>query len=246
LISHEDCKLLREYSNKYGLAYHRPDELLVTPRRVRVPAQRDHFLRVVDDVAQAILHAASAASFPLEVNRLVIDEAVLIRTGPDGQPKHADSRRLDGSNNHTPHRLLSASVGCSAKGAYEGGELNFYSSQSGTESYQLTVGSGVIFTSGTVHSVSPVRSGERHQLLYWFVDIENDVRSKNRREIAFIKQWLEAQGLSNLFRFYKEFLSHKLLSSNHQLSDPGVLARIGLSTIESRRLSATLKLRNEL
>ena len=257
LITQKDCKLLRDFSNKYGLAYHRSDELLVTPRRVHVAAQRKHFQKIVDNVAQAILQAASAAKIlPVDITtRLVIDESVLMRTAPGGQPKHADSRNLDGSLNHTPSRQLSASVGCSVQGAYEGGELNFYSRRNGEvvdsfveERYQLQVGEAVIFTSSdeNVHSVNPLRSGHRHQLLFWFVHVNDDVQSKHKRELKRMKEWLVAHKLASLFRFYKEFLSHGLLLKNHQLFDPSIHERIGLSTIESRRLSVALKKRNEL
>ena len=143
---------------------------------------------------------------------------------------HADSQLLDGSPNHTPHRLFSASIGCSLPNTYTGGNLVFLNTANNNtnnsnsikekeiSSYQLHVGEGLVFSSGNenIHLVSPVLTGQRYQLLLWFIDSKQSVLSTRKQSIQTIKNWLN---------FYIEL---------------GYRNRIGLSKIEIRKFSNSL------
>ena len=179
---------------------------------------------------------------------------------------HADSQLLDGSPNHTPHRLFSASIGCSLPNTYTGGNLVFLNTANNNtnnsnsikekeiSSYQLHVGEGLVFSSGNenIHLVSPVLTGQRYQLLLWFIDSKQSVLSTRKQSIQTIKNWLNFYKLVQLDRFYKEWLTHGLLDiiqpSNSikdaryyfLLKDVNTLTRIGLSKIEIRKFSNSL------
>eukprot|EP00946_MAST-07B_sp_MAST-7B-sp1_P003033 g3033.t1 len=259
-----DCRTLVSALQKYGDAYHRPGEVLCTSRRVIVPSHRLAFERIVNRTSAIILRAIGDSQY-------VIDEAAIVQTAPTGQPKHSDATQPhpDAPNtwipNHTPHRIWSASIGCSKQGSYEGGRLQFWTDRNIEDvSFKLWVGDAVAFTSAeeNVHSVEAVSAGTRYQLLIWYTLPGGSPRHPDE---AFVERWLvsldaSADGLSRsgkrfsrLTRFKTELATHGLAylvrhrihgsQARADASQKGVawideqsLKRIGLSKIETRLL----------
>jgi hypothetical protein len=247
LITSKECELLRQWNDQHGLDYHRFNEILVTSRRTHPHRHREQFQHILDATTKRVQD--QLVRLNVNITRLAIDEAVLVRTAPAGQVLHADSQTLDGKPNHTPHRVWSVSIGCSEKNTYSGGYFEFIDSSHKDEarSFQLHVGNGLIFSSGieNAHSVAPVLTGKRYQLLIWFVDVKNSMEHQQKNEIKLISEWLLRHNLPQLQRFFKEFISHNMLKhisgvhvdvEQFPLLHTGTLARIGLSPIEQRKL----------
>jgi hypothetical protein len=258
VVHHRDCETLISALRKYGEAYHRPGEILCTSRRVIVPSHRKAFEVIVNHTSAALLDAIG------EGGRYVIDEAAIVRTAPAGQPKHSDASQRDSSApqtwvpNHTPHRVWSASVGCSERGTYKGGRLQFWTqAHEEDESFALWTGDAVVFTSAeeNIHSVEAVSAGTRHQLLIWFTLPGG---SPMHPDEAFIARWLmsldaTSQRFSRLVRFKTELathglgylLRHRIRGAQARVAaaqkgvawiDAQSLKRIGMSSIEARML----------
>lgn len=245
MITTAECNILKEYNIQYGLDYHRPSfQNIVTPRRVHNLKKRTLFQNILTPITNKIL-AAIQQQTPTSTINLIVDEVLLVNTAVNGQAAHSDSQLLDGAPNHTPHRLYSASIGCSMTSTYEGGHLQFFSADNRIVfSEQLAVGSGMVFSSGieNIHAVSPITQGDRYQLLYWFALENVDATYLNNRKI--IKNWLNTHQLNALDRFSRfEWMTHGLVDvivtgstlARQRLRQEHVLKRIGLSVIEQRR-----------
>ena len=160
--------------------------------------------------------------------------------------------------------MYGASVGCSAKGSYTGGQLKFWTkAELEDESFTLWTGDSVVFTSKeeNIHSVETVLSGRRHQFLFWFTIPGG---SPVHVDEAVIEQWLTSfdeksiasyivSKLSSLVRFKTELATHglayfiknrvggeyaRLAAAQQGLAwiDSKSLKRIGLISIEARIL----------
>lgn len=258
-INRSECETLTTALQEYGSAYHRPGEILCTSRRVVVPAHRKAFQDIVNRTSAALLEAIGAG------RQFDIDEAAIVRTAPTGQPKHSDASQRDPSAphkwvpNHTPHRVWSASVGCSEPGSYAGGQLQFWTkAHREVESFTLWTGDAVVFTSTeeNIHSVQAVSAGHRYQLLIWYTLPGG---SPVHPDEAFVVRWLTSldastsKRFSRLVRFKTELATHGLgyllrnrihgdqaradaSRSGFAWIDAQSLKRIGLSSIEARML----------
>jgi hypothetical protein len=248
LITTAECNLLQDYNRQYGLDYHRPNETLVTPRRVHNVHKRTVFQNITTNIARRIVSEISTRTNS-PTSHLSVDEVVLVHTAPLGQVAHADSQVLrTGAPNHTPHRVWSASIGCTKPSNFKGGFFQFLTADHEIVfSEQLNLGSAVVFTSGleNIHAVSPVTQGERYQLLYWFAKADGGQRDEAQRAIA---SWLNRNGLTELTRFMREWKTHGLREfiatgakvARDRLVGRTVLSRIGLNLIEQRRFANAL------
>ena len=263
IITQSECDSLISALDMYGEDYHRPGEYLCTSRRVIVPAHRAEFERIVNSTSAAILDAIGNHQYE-------IDEAAIVRTSPTGQPRHSDASQRHALKadkwvpNHTPHRIWSASVGCSAVGSYVGGQLKFWTkNEQEDESFALWTGDAVVFTSTeeNIHSVEKISSGRRHQFLFWFTFPGG---SPVHPDESLVEQWLTSfddnrsgahivSKLAGLVRFKTELATHGLayfiknrvggnrarsaaISNSLAWIDSQSLRRIGLSKIEARIL----------
>jgi hypothetical protein len=149
-------------------------------------------------------------------------------------------------------------VGCSERGTYKGGRLQFWTqAHEEDESFALWTGDAVVFTSAeeNIHSVEAVSAGTRHQLLIWFTLPGG---SPVHPDEAFIARWLmsldaTSQRFSRLVRFKTELathglgylLRHRIRGAQARVAaaqkgvawiDAQSLKRIGMSSIEARML----------
>jgi PKHD-type hydroxylase len=95
---------------------------------------------------------------------------------------HVDSAvmRIPGAN-ITMRSDLSATIFLSAPDAYDGGDLEIEGS-SGTQAIKLAAGSMVLYSSSTLHRVTPVTRGTRYASFMW---IESLVRENTARTSLF-------------------------------------------------------------
>jgi hypothetical protein len=103
-----------------------------------------------------------------------LDYAALATIGPDHardqHPLHADNQTLDGSPNHTPHRVVSALLYLNEQGVdFEGGTITFPNVDPPVEIHPKP-GTLVGFRADLAHAhvVDPVTSGHRKAIAWWF------------------------------------------------------------------------------
>jgi hypothetical protein len=79
LITTAECNLLQDYNRQYGLDYHRPNETLVTPRRVHNVHKRTVFQNITTNIARRIVSEISTRTNS-PTSHLSVDEVVLVHT----------------------------------------------------------------------------------------------------------------------------------------------------------------------
>jgi len=114
----------------------------------------------------------ATAALPLKFARVLVSryEAGM------GYGWHADQALIDGVRTD-----LSFTLFLSGPGSYGGGALEIRRS-AGTEEFRLPAGSAVVYSSGDVHRVTEVTSGERLAVVGW---IQSRLRSSEQREVQF-------------------------------------------------------------
>lgn len=76
---------------------------------------------------------------------------------------------------------LSATLFLSHPAEYTGGEL-VIRSPTGSEAFKLAAGDLLLYTSGVIHQVAPVTSGQREACFFW---VQSHVRDPSQRKILF-------------------------------------------------------------
>mmetsp|Transcript_57879 Transcript_57879/g.181777 ORF Transcript_57879/g.181777 Transcript_57879/m.181777 type:complete len:331 (+) Transcript_57879:3-995(+) len=113
---------------------------------------------------------------------------------------------------HAPFRALSLSADLDED--FEGGRLRFYS-EDGRESWlasEISLGDGLLFDSGTPHSVDPLARGNRTVLLYWFhaepwgADPDSPVQQAYREHVEGLTNSDDAGNAELKRRLYRELV----------------------------------------
>ncbi len=128
-----------------------------------------------DDLGDAPCPPWAAAKVAYKAQRLwdgalELDHAIVSNSRHGaGHEWHCDSVKLQPGPpqpNHTPNRVLSATVALTPPEAYEGGVFEF---RDPAESFRWNVGRGAVFCSNgsNPHRVTPVTRGTRRQLVLW-------------------------------------------------------------------------------
>ena len=104
------------------------------------------------------------------------------RYGPDEHyGRHVDGWTQKNADGEMIRRDLSFTLFLSEPDSYEGGEL-VLERLDGPVSIKLPAGSIFIYSTGIIHQVMPVRSGERHVCVGW---IESRLRNEEQRNLIY-------------------------------------------------------------
>jgi PKHD-type hydroxylase len=95
--------------------------------------------------------------------------------------RHVDHWSQAQPNGLALRRDISFTLFLSDPGSYEGGEL-VLERLDGPVSVKMPAGSIFLYSTGHVHQVAPVRSGERHVCVGW---IQSQVRDEQQRELLY-------------------------------------------------------------
>lgn len=107
---------------------------------------------------------------------------VFARYGPEQHyGRHVDHWTQATADGQTIRRDLSFTVFLSDPDSYEGGEL-VLERLDGPVSVKMPAGSIFIYSTGIVHQVLPVRSGERHACVGW---IQSQLRNEEQRNLVY-------------------------------------------------------------
>lgn len=137
---------------------------------------RDHpeFQGLAETVITALQDHAlfRAAAIPLKIHSLLFSRCGV----GEGYGRHVDNPFMPGGRTD-----LSFTLFLSDPELYQGGELTLELPH-GDEHLRLPAGSAIVYPSGTLHQVQPVRQGMRYVAVGW---VQSAVRTAERRELLF-------------------------------------------------------------